>query len=57
MFPMDVQTNKFLLQMGRADGYANTPQSNRKEIAFTWTNVVEKKLDSSSTLRNRLWLS
>ncbi|KAF7146263.1 hypothetical protein RHSIM_Rhsim04G0187900 [Rhododendron simsii] len=38
------------VKMGRADGYANTPQSNRKEIAFTWTNVVEKKLDSSSTL-------
>ncbi|KAG5554433.1 hypothetical protein RHGRI_012083 [Rhododendron griersonianum] len=46
----EVANNSFTRKMGRADGYANTPQSNRKEIAFTWTNVVEKKLDSSSTL-------
>ncbi|XP_058211952.1 actin-related protein 9 isoform X1 [Rhododendron vialii] len=46
----EVANNSFTRKMGRADGYANTPQSNRKEIAFTWTNVLEKKLDSSSTL-------
>lgn len=48
----EVANNSFTRKMGRADGYANTPQSNRKEIAFTWTNVVEKKLDSSSTLQS-----
>ncbi|XP_058211955.1 actin-related protein 9 isoform X2 [Rhododendron vialii] len=48
----EVANNSFTRKMGRADGYANTPQSNRKEIAFTWTNVLEKKLDSSSTLHS-----
>ena len=32
-------------QMGRVDGY--NPQNNRKDIAFSWTDVYEKEPTSS----------
>ncbi|GMP77397.1 hypothetical protein CsSME_00033682 [Camellia sinensis var. sinensis] len=48
----EVANNSFPRKMGRVDGYTNTPQSNRKETAFTWTNVFDKKSDSSSALES-----
>lgn len=36
---------KFFTQMGRVDGY--NPQMNKKDTAFTWTNVYEKNNTSS----------
>ncbi|XP_052188307.1 actin-related protein 9 isoform X2 [Diospyros lotus] len=44
----EVVNNSFPRKMGRVDGYTNTFQSNRKEAAFTWTNVLEKRPDSSA---------
>ncbi|GFZ14241.1 hypothetical protein Acr_24g0004310 [Actinidia rufa] len=46
----EVANNSYPRKMGRVDGYTNTPLSNKKETAFTWTNVLEKKSDLSSAL-------
>ncbi|XP_057489006.1 actin-related protein 9 isoform X4 [Actinidia eriantha] len=50
----EVANNSYPRKMGRVDGYTNTPLSNKKETAFTWTNVLEKKSDLSSALESSL---
>ncbi|XP_059650895.1 actin-related protein 9 [Cornus florida] len=46
----EVANNSFPRKMGRVDGY--TPQNNRKETAFAWTNVFEKNSDPTSALES-----
>ncbi|PON98718.1 Actin-related protein [Trema orientale] len=42
----EVANNSLPRKMGRVDGF--NPQNSRKDSAFNWTNVYEKKLNSSS---------
>lgn len=46
----DVANNSFPRKMGRVGGYPTAPQSNKKEKPITWTNVLEKKSDSTSAV-------
>lgn len=47
----EIGNNCFPRKMGRVDGY--NPQTNKKDTAFTWTNVYEKN-NTSSGLDNML---
>lgn len=44
----DAANNSFPPKMGRVDGH--TPYQSRSDTTFTWTNVMEKKLKTSSTV-------
>ncbi|KAK7816964.1 actin-related protein 9 [Quercus suber] len=44
----EVANNSFPRKMGRVDGY--NPHNNKKETAFTWTDVYEKEPNSSLPL-------
>lgn len=46
----DVTSNSFPRKMGRVDGYPGTPRSNWMETSIPWTNVLEKKPDSTSAI-------
>ncbi|XAR49001.1 hypothetical protein NMG60_11032011 [Bertholletia excelsa] len=48
----EVANNSFPRKMGRVDGYSNSSQNNRRDMAFTWTDVLEKKPESSTNLES-----